>query len=223
MKDPDFAVNKRLNFWYVITSLNRVNKIVTKSCDEFDIFRNLAYQVHELENQADVMLIFDVLCAKVPPSRAAHLLPDHLALTARNIDTSHWQKAEHWVAWWKRERTLRMLCKAFTLRDTEEWDSTANTNNPVESLNRQTVPESSNNISVLFKNIYLEDRLHCVKIVAMEENINIDYESRGQKASASKRKRKRSSLATAYEESPEKYQTPPDKRRRFFRNEKEPK
>ena len=38
----------------------------------------------------------------------------------------------------------------------------------------------------------------------MEENINIDYGSRGQKASASKRKGKRSSLAKAYEESPEK-------------------
>ena len=74
------------------TSVNRVNKIVTKSRDEFDIFRNLAYQVHELENQADVMLIFDVLCAKVPPSRATHLLPDHLALTSRNMDTSHWHK-----------------------------------------------------------------------------------------------------------------------------------
>ena len=84
-----------------------------------------------------------------------------------------------------------MLCKDFTLKDTEEWDSTANTNNPVESLNREMVPESSNNISVLLKNIYLEDRLHCVNIVAMEENININYGSRGQKASASKQKRKR--------------------------------
>ena len=46
---------------------------------------------------------------------------------------------------------------------------------------------------------------------------------RGQKASASTQKLKRSSLAKAYEESPEKYQTPPDRRCRFFRNEKEPK
>ena len=200
------------------TSVNRVNKIVTKTKDEFDIFRALAYQVHEVEDQGDVMLIFDVLCAKVPPSRAMHLLPEHLAISSRTTDTSHWHKAEHWVAWWRRERTLRMLCKAFTLRDNEEWDSTANTNNPVESLNRQAVPESSSNISVLLKNIYLEDRLHAVKIVAVEENVNIAYGSRSRKASPDKRKRKRSSLA--YDGSPEQYQTPPDKRRRFFRNEK---
>jgi len=134
-------------------------------------------------------------------------------------NTKHCQKTGPRVAWWRRERTLRMLCKAFTLRETEEWDSMANTNNPVESLNREAVPENSSNISVLLKNVYLEDRLHPVKIVAMEENINIEYRSRGQNASSNKRKR--SSLAKAYEGSPEQYLTPPDKGRRFFSNEKE--
>lgn len=47
------------------------------------------------------------------------------------------------MAWWRRERTPRMLRKPFTLRDTEEWDSTANTNNRVESLNRQAVENGS--------------------------------------------------------------------------------
>ena len=48
------------------TSVNRANKIVTKSKDEFDIFRTLAFKVPELEDQGDIILIFDVLCAKVP-------------------------------------------------------------------------------------------------------------------------------------------------------------
>ena len=75
--------------------------------------------------------------------------------------------------------------------------------------------------TVLFKNIYLEDRLRAVKIVAMEANINIDYESRARKADANKRKRKRSSLAKAFEGTPEQYQTPPDKRRKLFSNTRE--
>lgn len=37
------------------------HNIVTKSCDESEIFRNLAYQIHELKNRADVTFIFDVL------------------------------------------------------------------------------------------------------------------------------------------------------------------
>ena len=67
--------------------MNRVKKILTKSKDEFDIFRTLAFKVPELEDQGDIILIFDVLCAKVPPARLMHLIPEHLALQSRTIDT----------------------------------------------------------------------------------------------------------------------------------------
>ena len=79
-----------------------------------------------------VSLIFDVLCGKViiRPSRAKHLLSENLSELCSSIDNSHWNKAEHWVKWWKRERILQMFCKSFTLRDSEDWDATPNTNNP---------------------------------------------------------------------------------------------
>lgn len=202
------------------TSVNRVSKLVTKTNDEFDIFKTLAYKVHELKDQSDVLLVFDVLCAKVPPSRVTHLLPEHLKIVASTLNTSHWEQAEHWAVWWTRDRTLRMLCKAFTLRDSEEWESTPNTNNPAESLNRQSIPDGGKNLSVLLKNIYLEDRLHAIKMVAKEDNINIAYESRSQKANPNKRKRKRSSLAKFSDGSTILDQTPPDKRRRLMNNEK---
>ena len=91
----------------------------------------MAYQIHEVENQSDVRLVFTVLCVNVPPSAALHLQPEDLHDVTKTLDTSHWGQARHWAEWWTRERILRMFCKAFTLRNTEEWDATPNTNNPV--------------------------------------------------------------------------------------------
>ena len=72
------------------------------------------------------------------------------------------------------------------------------------------------------KNIYLEDSLHAVKIVASEQNINISYENNSQEEKEGKRKkRKRSRLSfrgtssTLNETEAQMDQTPPDKRRQL--------
>ena len=201
-------------------SVNRVSDIVTKSRDEHDIFRALGHALQDLTEQSDVRMIFDVLCGKRGTAEAKHFLPSHFSEICDVVTNSHWSKSQHWVRWWSRERILRMFSKAFKLRDNEEWDASASTNNPVESLNRQSIGEGSSNISVLMKNIYLEDRLHAVKLVASEKNINISYENSSQEQRERKKKRKRSRLSLRggnENEDLQMDQTPPDKRARLER------
>ena len=83
-----------------------------------------------------------------------------------------------------------MFTKAYAIQEGNVWDNLSNTTNPVESINRQSF-KSKNNLNVILANIYMEDRLHAVKMLAHSQNANIDYNSTSSKK---KQKRKPSSL-----------------------------
>ena len=104
-----------------------------------------------------------------------------------DIDANHNSKAKHCVQWWSRDRILRMLCKAFTLRDSEDWNSAPNTSNPVESLNREAVHQRGVQRRLCVTLTYVAWRQ--TSFVAREENINPSYETRSQKADSNKRRK----------------------------------
>ena len=68
----------------------------------------------------------------------------------------------------------------YTSRDVEDWEETSNTNNPVECINRQSF-KSRNNWNVILENIYLENRIHAVKMAASSKDVSITYSSSSNK------------------------------------------
>ena len=56
------------------------------------------------------------------------------------VDTNKWKNLHTWVDWWTRSNVLRKLCKAFSDIAEDDWDELPGSNNPVESINRQSAP-----------------------------------------------------------------------------------
>jgi len=65
-------------------------------------------------------------------------------------------------------KSTAMFMKAFTKLSKKQWMHTPKTTNPVESINRQSVNESS--LCPLVKKIYTEDRVHAAKLAAIQCN-----------------------------------------------------
>ena len=88
-----------------------------------------------------------------------------------------------------------MFTKAYTLLSEETWEKGPNTNNPVESINKQSIPEKGNSLEPLLENIYREDRVHAAKVVAAGKNVSLSYrdnseEARGRRNDNRRRKRR---------------------------------
>jgi len=68
-----------------------------------------------------------------------------------------------------------MFTKAYTLLPEETWEQAPNTNNPGESINRQSIPEKANSLEPLLENIYREDWVQAAKVVGARMNDSLSY------------------------------------------------
>lgn len=139
-----------------------------------------------------MLKIFEVMSGKEDIASASEYLQEQLADKCRNKDISNtsWKKLKHWANWWTSTRHLQMFTKAYAIQEANSLENLSNTTNPVESIGRQSF-KSKNYLHVILQNIYMEDRLHAVKMLARSKKVNIDYTSTTSKKN---RKRKRSNL-----------------------------
>jgi len=106
-----------------------------------------------------------------------------------DLHCTNWKSAQTWVDWWKRPQVLRKLCKAFSDLDNNDWDDLPGTTNPVESINRQSVPDNVKSVSLrpLIEHFYLEDKRHAIMQVACDANVTISYHTKQRKRSYCRR------------------------------------
>ena len=109
-------------------------------------------------------------------------LPPNLSkLNASEVETSGWKHAETWVEWWKWPCVLKKLSKAYITLTADEWDDLPATTNPVESINRQSIPSNVKQVSLkpLIEHLYLEDKRQVILQVASEANITTSRKGKG--------------------------------------------
>ena len=167
----------------------RIAKLVNLSTSSqgYHIFMSVAKRIPYEHSPETVMNAFDVLCgSKSFEIFSAQLPPDVRSLKACDVDTTKWRETQSWVDWWTRPQILRKLCSAYSSLSVEDWEDLPGTNNPVESINRQSTPENTKSVSLkpLIEHFYLEDRRIAVMQLAAAANITVSYQ-------INQRKRKR--------------------------------
>ena len=72
---------------------------------------------------------------------------------------------------------MKKLSKAYSSLSVEDWEDLLGTTNPVESINRQSIPENQKLVSLkpLVEHIYFEDRRQAILEVASATHITITY------------------------------------------------
>ena len=130
---------------------------------------NIARKIPDEPSKEIVDQAFDVLCgSKSFTLFSSQLPPDLKSVDVTAVNTNRWKDLETWVDWWKRLHVLKKLTKAYSALTEEDWDDLPGTTNPVESINRQSIPQNLTFICLkpLVEHIYLNDRRHATLQIA---------------------------------------------------------
>ena len=86
-----------------------------------------------------------------------------------------------------------MFTAAFTLMGKEQWEACTSTTNPVESINRESVPKDGRQTSLveILGHLYRTDKVYASKKVAAMHNITTTYRDRSEGSQEIRRERKR--------------------------------
>ncbi|XP_020606686.1 uncharacterized protein LOC110060140 [Orbicella faveolata] len=141
-------------------------KVSTRVCDtasSIRAFRLLADKVATSNSKDEVYKIFNVLAGDLNITTVKHLLPDDMT----DLENDNWKKLHNWKRWWTREEHLKMFTTAFTEMEACNWSACPDTTNPVEHINKDSIPAKE------YKNIYRCDKLAAAKRLAVLSNVTI--------------------------------------------------
>ena len=168
---------------HFIRSAMRIAKIVNSSTSSlgYQIFMSVAKLIPDNPSKDKVKLAFDILAGTEAFTRLAESLPPPLSnVSPGEVDTVTWNRAQTWTEWWTRPKVLQKLSKAYSSISTDDWEELPATNNPVESINRQSTPDNVKSVSLrpLIEHFYLEDRRQAVLQIASEAGVTISYSTK---------------------------------------------
>lgn len=88
---------------------------------------------------------------------------------------------------------IGMFTTAFTLMEERQWQSCTSTTNPVESINRESVPKDGRQTSLgeVLSHLYRIDKVYASKKVAATSNVTTTYRNQSDESQEKRRERKR--------------------------------
>ena len=86
-----------------------------------------------------------------------------------------------------------MFTAAFTLMEEGQWEASTPTTNPVESINRESVPKDGRQKSrgEVLSHLYRIDKVYVAKKVAAISNVSTSYRDQSEESVEKRRERKR--------------------------------